>query len=327
MTTPLEHRRAFLQLLLAACVIPARGLGHQATPAGKSVAPNVTLDAATAAITFIPAATSRTRSRRQRKTRRRRGSRARRHLSSGGAGPGADLVQRPARRHHARGRGRRDAHRGQSRRSPIDGRTATRPSSITWSISATGSRARRSCAASGSPAPTTSRPARAIGRRLSRTMCARRRSSTRTAAESRFTRGPIPTIEKVEVVEQLHQPMRRRRLGRAPRSGAGVGAVPQLHLPRQPHPDHRLRVRRAARQPCDARELPVHGQHRQHGRRLCRACSAAASTTRRTAPAHSRSSPARAPPSAAARSPATGTAWTTMAPAAATWTRFSGRTR
>ncbi len=54
MTTPLEHRRAFLQLLLAACVIPARGLGHQATPAGKSVAPNVSLDAATSSYHVHP---------------------------------------------------------------------------------------------------------------------------------------------------------------------------------------------------------------------------------------------------------------------------------
>jgi len=54
MSTPLEHRRAFLQLLLAACAIPARGLAHQATPAGKSVASNLSLDAATSSYHVHP---------------------------------------------------------------------------------------------------------------------------------------------------------------------------------------------------------------------------------------------------------------------------------
>ena len=54
MTTPLEHRRAFLQLLLAACVIPARGRAYQSSTAGKSVAPNVSLDAATSSYHVHP---------------------------------------------------------------------------------------------------------------------------------------------------------------------------------------------------------------------------------------------------------------------------------
>ena len=40
---------------------------------------------------------------------------------------------------------------------------------------------------------------------------------------------------------QLRQPVRRRRLGRASRPDAGLGAVPRLHLPQQPHPDDRRR--------------------------------------------------------------------------------------
>ena len=48
---------------------------------------------------------------------------------------------------------------------------------------------------------------------------------------------------------QLHQPVRRRRVGRAPRADAGLGAVPRLHLPQQPHADHRLGGGPAARQP------------------------------------------------------------------------------
>ena len=42
-------------------------------------------------------------------------------------------------------------------------------------------------------------------------------------------------------LRQLRQPVRRRRLGRASRAGAGIGAVAQLHLPQQPHPDDRRR--------------------------------------------------------------------------------------
>ena len=84
-----------------------------------------------------------------------------------------------------------DADRGQSARSPTAAPPAIRPSSITSSISATASRQRRSCAASRSPARTTSRPAPASSRRSSPTTCARRCSSIPTAAASRSTRGRI----------------------------------------------------------------------------------------------------------------------------------------
>ena len=41
---------------------------------------------------------------------------------------------------------------------------------------------------------------------------------------------------------QLHQPMRRRCIRRAPRPAARRRRVPRLHLPRQPHADHRRGV-------------------------------------------------------------------------------------
>ena len=57
-----------------------------------------------------------------------------------------------------------------------------------------------------------------------------------------------PTIEGVEVYDNYAEPVRRRRLGRAPRPDAGLGALPQLHLPQQP----------ARRRPGSALDL-LHG--------------------------------------------------------------------
>ena len=114
------------------------------------------------------------------------------HLSPGGQGPGAHLVQRAARRHHARSGRRRD-------RSPPPIPTiadAERPSYPGGRQPRRLFRRRRvarrpCCAASRSPARTTSPPAPARSRRSNRTTSARRRSSTPTAAASRSTRGRI----------------------------------------------------------------------------------------------------------------------------------------
>ena len=128
-------------------------------------------------------------------------------------------------------------------------------------------------------------------------------------------------------LRELHEPVRRRRVGRASRPGAGVGALPQLHLPRQPHADDRIRLRPPARQPRRHRELPLRRQHRQPGRRLRRAAGRRRVSRRARLRRLDRVRRLDVRPSAGARSPATGTASTTTAPAAPTSTGSSGRTR
>ena len=238
------------------------------------------------AITSIPAAAFRTRSRRRRAIRANKTVlRPRRHLSSGGAGAGADLVQRAARRHHARGRRRRHPHRRQPRgrrpRAPsypavvnhvvyfgdgVSRKTVLRGFKITGANNFT----------TGSGEQVADR----IGRRAQDAVLLRGRrrhqdlravvsdDRARSRSTSNYT-SPCGGGVSVEHLGQMQD-------------SAGL---PQLHLPQQPHADHRLRVRPAARQPRRPRELPLRRQHRQHRRGLRRDAERRRVPSRSTAPA------------------------------------------
>ena len=252
--------------------------------------------------------------------------RSRGNLSSARQGAGAHLVQRTSRRHHAGGRGRRDAHRRQSR----DGRF--RPPELSR-----GRQPRRLFrrwrVAKDRPARLQDhrrpglhhRVRREVADRIGRhpedalLLCRRRRTQgLREVVSDDRTRRDL---------RELHQPVRRRRVGRTSRAGAGVGALPELHLPRQPHADNRIRLRPPPRKSRRHRELSLRRQHRQPRSRLRRDAGRGGVSRRARIRRLDACSRARVRPSAGAPSPATGTASTTTAPEARTSTASSGRTR
>ena len=156
--------------------------------------------------------------------------------------------------------------------SPIDARQASRRSSTTSSISATACRRRPCCVVSGSPAPTTSRPAPASDRPSNPTTSGRRRSSTRRRRHQNLC-AVVSDHRARRSLRQLHQPMRRRRICRAPRPDAGRRDVPRLHLPRQPHANRPARVRPPARQPRRRSTTACSWQHRRTWAWTTSACS------------------------------------------------------
>ncbi len=326
MTTPLEHRRAFLQLLLAACVIPARGLGTAGHIAGKSVAPNVSLDAATSSYHVHP------------------GGRIQDALEAAAkdsankkvvvhAGtyrpstPGQAMIWFNARHDGITLEAAGDVILTAANPEAADvARRASPPSSITSSISATASRAK-----------TVLRGFKITGAKNFTTG-----SGDKSPIESDdlrktpffYTDGggikiyarSYPTIESVEVYENYSSPC-----------GGGVSVE---HLQQmQDSPVFRNCIFRdnGAQATGSAFDI-LHnssavlenclfvGNVSNMGVDVV-GLLGGASISQSTAPAPSPYSTARAPSSAGAPSRATGPASTTMARAAATSTRFSGRTR
>ena len=241
MTLRQDDRRAFIRLLLAGCVLPARAVAQQRTPMSPAASNGVTLDPA--AKTYQRASGGQhpgcARGGRARSGEQDR-ARAGRHLPSGGQGAGADLVQRPARRHHARSERRRHPHRRQPRRlrsgraQPSGDR---QPRRLFRGRRQPQDRAARLQDHRGQQLH--DRHRRALADRVGR--CAEDAVLLRGRRRHQDLRAVVSDDRARRGLRQLHQPLRRRGLGRASRPGPGRGRLPPLHLPQQPHADHRLR--------------------------------------------------------------------------------------
>ena len=195
--------------------------------------------------------------------------RSRGNLSSARQGAGAHLVQRTSRRHHPGGRGRRDAHRRQPRGGrfrPPELSRGRQPRRLfrRWRVAKDRSARLQDHRRPGLHHRVRREVADRIGRHPEDALllCRRRRTQgLREVVSDDRTRRDL---------RELHQPVRRRRVGRTSRAGAGGGALPELHLPRQPHADNRIRLRPPPRKSRRHRELSLRRQHRQPRSRLRR---------------------------------------------------------
>ena len=238
------------------------------------------------AITSIPAAGSRTRSKRRRAIRSTRRS----------TSTPAPIVRR------ARGQaliwfnarhdgitleavGRRHPHRRQPRDRRSPRAQLSRRSSTTSSISATASRGRPCCAASRSPAPNNFTTGSGEKSPIESDDIRKTPFFYTDGGGIKIYARSYPTIEYVEVYGNYTSPcgggVSVEHLGQVQDSRA----LPQLHLPRQPHPDHRLRLRPPARQPRRPSRTASSSATSPTWASTSSGCWAAASTTPSTAPA------------------------------------------
>ncbi len=244
MTTRPEQRRAFLQLLVAACVVPIRGLGQsRALPTG------VTIDEATASYHVYPK------------------GRIQDALEAAARDPVNKTVYVHAGTY-------RPPARGQALiwfNARHDGITLEAVGDVVLTA------ANPEIADADAPELSRGREPRRLfrRRRVAKDRAARLQDHRRQQLHHRLRREVADRIgrhpedavllhrrrrhQDLRAVlsddrarrglRQLHEPVRRRRVGRAPRADAGLGALPQLHLPQQPHADDRIRRRPPARQP------------------------------------------------------------------------------
>ena len=210
------RRRMFFRMVAAAAMAPVSGLAQR-----RDAADAVTLDAAARAYRVQPGGSIQAALERGREGPRQQDRlRPRRHLSP--AAHGQALIWFNARHDGItlEARRRRDADRRQSRRSPIS-RAPSFPAVVNHVVYfGDGISRRRCCAASASPAPTTSRPGTGQRSPIESDDIRKTPFFYRDGGGIKIYARSYPTDRTRRGRRQLHQPLRRRRLGRAPRAGA-----------------------------------------------------------------------------------------------------------